>query len=115
MRPQGVALPILGMAVWLRMGGDLVDDVRIALGPAGPTPMRARQAETYLAGIPLVEEVIPQIADLIAAEARLRTSKHRATAEYRRELIEVLVRRALPLAAQRARTGQAAPEGVGLG
>jgi hypothetical protein len=51
---------------------------------------------------------------LILAEARLRTSRHRATAEYRRELIDVLVQRALPLAAQRARSGEAVPEGVGL-
>jgi len=115
MRPQGVALPILGMAAWLRLNGNLVEDVRIALGPAGPTPMRAYKAESYLAGIPLVEEVIPQIADLILAEATLRTSRHRATAEYRREMIEVLVRRALTLAYRRAQTGEVVSEGVGMG
>ncbi len=114
MRPQGVALPILALAVWLQTSGDVVDDVRIALGPAGPTPMRATRAETYLTGIPLVKDVIPQIADLIVSEAKLRTSKHRATAEYRRELIEVLARRALTLAYQRARTGEVVPEGVEL-
>jgi CO/xanthine dehydrogenase FAD-binding subunit len=43
-----------------------------------------------------------------------RTSKYRATAEYRQEMIEVLLRRVLPLAAQRARTGEAIPEGVGM-
>lgn len=105
MRPQGVALPILGMAVWLALSEGVVDEVRIALGPAGPTPMRAYQAETYLTGIPLVEEVIPQTADLIVAEAKLRTSPHRATTEYRRELIEVLVRRALARAYRRALDG----------
>ena len=115
MRPQGVALPILALAVWMQTSGDIVDDVRIALGPAGPMPMRATRAETYLTGIPLVKDVIPQIADLIVSEAKLRTSRHRATAEYRRELIEVLARRALTLAYQRARTGEVVPEGVGLG
>ena len=115
MRPQGVALPILALAVWMQTSGDVVDDVRIALGPAGPMPMRATRAETYLTGIPLVKDVIPQIADLIVSEAKLRTSRHRATAEYRRELIEVLARRALTLAYQRARTGEVVPEGVGLG
>ena len=45
---------------------------------------------------------------------RPRTSKYRATAEYRREMIEVLLRRVLPLAVQRARTGEAIPEGVGM-
>jgi carbon-monoxide dehydrogenase medium subunit len=114
MRPQGVALPILALAVWMQTSGDVVDDVRIALGPAGPVPLRATRAETYLTGIPLVKDVMPQIADLIVSEAKLRTSRHRATADYRRELIEVLARRALTLAYQRARTGEAAPEGVGL-
>ena len=114
MRPQGVALPILGMAAWLRVEGGVVDDVRIALGPAGPTPLRARQAETYLTGIPLVEDVLPQVADLVVAEATLRTSPHRATADYRRELIEALVRRSLTIAYRRARTGEAVPERVGL-
>ena len=115
MRPQGVALPILAMAVWLQVSGSVVDEVRIALGPAGSTPIRATKAETYLGGIPLVRDVLTQVADLVLADARLRTSKHRATAEYRRELIDVLVRRALPLAYQRAQTGEAVPEGVGMG
>ena len=114
MRPQGVALPILALAVWMQVSDSVVDEVRIALGPAGPTPIRATTAETYLTGIPLVKDVLPQMADLILSEARLRTSRHRATAEYRRELVEVLVRRALPLAYQRAQTGLAVPEGVGL-
>jgi carbon-monoxide dehydrogenase medium subunit len=115
MRPQGVALPILAMAVWMRLDGAVVDGVRIALGPAGPTPIRATKAEAYLVGAPLVEETIPHVANLILAEAKLRTSKHRATAEYRRELIEVLARRALPLAYRRAQSGEVVPEGVGMG
>jgi len=49
------------------------------------------------------------------SDARLRTSPHRATADYRREMVAVLVRRALPLALDRARSGHAVPEGVGLG
>jgi len=106
MRPQGVALPILGMAVWLQVDGHVVDAVRIALGPAGPTPLRARQAERYLTGIPLVEGVVSQVADLIAADARLRSSKHRASSEYRRELVEVLLRRTSGLALQRAHAAQ---------
>jgi carbon-monoxide dehydrogenase medium subunit len=115
MRPQGVALPILGMATWLRVNGELVETARIALGPAGPTPMRARQAEDFLRGKPIDDSTLAEAAGLILAEARLRTSKHRATSEYRRELVSVLARRALRLAAHRARSGEVVPEGVGLG
>ncbi len=132
MRPQGVALPIMGMAVWLRVEhrerskahpalsaaegpkGTIVAEARIALGPAGPTPMRATKAETYLSGIPLVDDVLPQLADLVLREAQLRTSPHRATADYRAELIPVLLERALKLAHRRAATGEAVPEGLGM-
>jgi carbon-monoxide dehydrogenase medium subunit len=114
MRPQGVALPILALAVWVN-ADSIVNDVRLVLGPAGPAPLRAVKAETYLSGIPLVKDVLPQIADLIVQEAQLRTSPHRATADYRRELVQVLVERALPLAVRRAQTGEVVPEGIGEG
>jgi len=42
-----------------------------------------------------------------------RTSKYRATAEYRQEMIEVLLKRTLTLAIERVQTGTAVPEGVG--
>ncbi len=43
MRPQGVAIAILNMACWLRCTPDsIIDDIRLAIGPAGPRPMRAR-------------------------------------------------------------------------
>ncbi|MBI4316142.1 MAG: FAD binding domain-containing protein [Chloroflexi bacterium] len=114
MRPQGVALPIMGMAVRLKVSGGVVDEARIALGPAGPTPMRATKAETYLSDIPLVDDVLPQLADLVLQDAQLRTSPHRATADYRAELIPVLLERALKLAHRRAATGEAVPEGLGM-
>jgi carbon-monoxide dehydrogenase medium subunit len=114
MRPQGVALPILGLAAWLALDDGRVRAARLALGPAGPVPLRAEAAEAWLAGQRLDEAVLEQVIDLLWSEARLRTSPHRATAEYRREMVAVLVRRALALAEQRARTAQAVPEGLGL-
>ncbi len=119
MRPQGVALPILGVAVWLKYApayadASGVEDARIALGPAGPTPLRATKAEAFVKGRRLTEETLAQAAALLAAEVQLRTSSHRATREYRRELLEPLIGRALHLAAYRAQTGDVQPEGLGL-
>jgi carbon-monoxide dehydrogenase medium subunit len=114
MRPQGVALPILGLAAWLALGGGQVRQARLALGPAGPVPLRAEAAEAWLVGQALDDAALEHVTELVWSEARLRTSAHRATAEYRREMVAVLVRRALALAAQRARTGHAVPEGLGL-
>ncbi|MGQ0604323.1 MAG: FAD binding domain-containing protein [Anaerolineales bacterium] len=115
MRPQGVALPILGLAVWARVSGGVIESARLALGPAGPKPLRLTGAEKFLEGKAWSAELISQVVDLALAEAQLRTSPHRATAEYRRELILPLVERALPLAIQRATTGEVVPEGVGEG
>jgi carbon-monoxide dehydrogenase medium subunit len=120
MRPQGVALPILGLAAWLKVapaevGGEAaIAEARIATGPAGPTPLRATKVEAYLQGRRLTEEVLAEATNLLASEARLRTSPHRATSEYRREVLRPLLERALPLAAYRARTGDIQPEGIGL-
>lgn len=136
MRPQGVALPILACAVWVQLGEHasgngsgqpvaganlddvvindvVVDDVRICIGPVQPVPTRAREAEQAVRGRPL-REGLPRAVAAAQAEFSPRTSKHRATAEYRVEMIDVLLRRALPLAVRRARTGEAVPEGLGL-
>lgn len=110
MRPQGVALPILGLAVWVSVQAGVIAAARIAVGPAGPTPMRARRAEAALAGQAWTPEALPALADLVVEEARLRTSPHRATAEYRRELILPLLSRALMLAVRRAITATTTPE-----
>ena len=132
MRPQGVALPILACAVWVQVSQELsgngsgsatvdddvilntiVDDARICIGPVQPVPTRAREAEKTLRGRHLQEALSDTIA-AAQAEFSPRTSKYRATAEYRVEMIDVLLRRALPLAVRRARTGEAVPEGLGL-
>lgn len=102
MRPQGVAIAILNMAIWLARQDDLIQDIRIAVGPAGPKPLRAVQAEDFLRGKPYRQETIAQSLDLLLAEARFRTSPHRASAEYRRRLAGVLLEDALQAAWQRA-------------
>jgi len=106
MRPQGVALPILGLAAKLTLSEDLtrVTAANIAIGPAGPIPFRSSDAEAALTAAPRFDE--RAIDDAIAAaqaQARLRTSKHRASKEYRHEMIAVLLRRVLTTAAERAK------------
>ncbi|MCZ7568340.1 MAG: FAD binding domain-containing protein [Ardenticatenaceae bacterium] len=115
MRPQGVALPIMGMAVWVEFDNDYetVADVRIGLGPAGPTPMRATEAEAYLRGKRVHDEVLQEVSRHTLAQARLRTSKHRATRSYRVELIDVLVRRNFEAICRRIGQTEVVPEGVG--
>jgi CO/xanthine dehydrogenase FAD-binding subunit len=96
MRPQGVAIAILNGAAWVRLDqDDKLADVRLTIAPTGPTPARARKAEDGLRGQELSVEVIAAAAVAVREEARLRTSSHRATKEYRSLLVEVVVRRVL--------------------
>ena len=96
MRPQGVAIAILNMAVWLRLNNESeIADVHIALGPAGPTPLRARETEHRLKGQSKTESMFASGVEGLLQEAKLRTSPYRATLEYRRHLLEVLLRRCM--------------------
>ncbi len=101
MRPQGVAIAIQNLGVWLRREDDCIGDIRIAIGPAGPVPFRAHQTEEALGGKPLTEETLDEAEKALLAEARFRTSPHRATAEYRVHLAGILLRQTLQTAWQR--------------
>lgn len=103
MRPQGVALPILGCAVSVALDDDeRFQTVGICLGPIGPTPARAVELETRLIGRTADPAAIAEIADYGRQALHPRTSKYRATAEYRVEMIELLLRQSLTAAVNRA-------------
>jgi len=102
MRPQGVALPILGMAARLKLVGDIISRARISVGPVAPTPFRACNAEGLLVGQPATDETIQAAIPILLNECHPRTSAHRATAEYRREMLSVLLRNTLSTAIGRA-------------
>lgn len=105
MRPQGVALPILGLAARLQVDESRarITEAAIAIGPAGPVPFRAAQAEAALRAAPAFgPEAVEAAVAAAQAEVTLRTSKHRATRAYREELLPVLLRRVLKRAFERA-------------
>ena len=67
-------------------------EVRIALGVAAPTPLRAVKAESLLRGKKLSDELLEEAAETAAKEAQPRDSI-RGEAWYRRDMIKVLVKR----------------------
>ena len=102
MRPQGVAIAILNMAVWLLRKNDEIVDIRIAIGPASPIPYRAKKTEECLRGQVYNTEHVEIALDALLVEARFRTSPHRATETYRRHMAGVLLRETLEVAWNRA-------------
>jgi carbon-monoxide dehydrogenase medium subunit len=67
---------------------------RIALGAVAPTPIRAVNAEKLLVGRKVDESALAEVCNEVARQVRPITDV-RASAEYRRETVRVLVRRAL--------------------
>jgi CO/xanthine dehydrogenase FAD-binding subunit len=103
MRPQGVALPIINNSVWLEREGDTIKQVRIAVGPGGTVPFRAHKAEVFLAGKTYSDENFKAALDALVAEVKFRTSKMRATSEYRYHLVKNLLKDTLNTAWERAK------------
>ncbi len=102
MRPQGVALPILNLAVWLQRSKDKILDLCIAVGPAGPIPYRAAQAEAALRGMAFTPQALKTACQALLDNARFRTSPQRATQAYRRHLADGLLRQVMSSAWERA-------------
>jgi aerobic carbon-monoxide dehydrogenase medium subunit len=87
--------PLVGVAalVTLDAAGRCVE-ARIALGGAAPTPIRAAQAERALRGETLTDAAARAAAEAAAREAD-PLSDLMGSADYRREMIRVWVRRLL--------------------
>jgi len=92
MRPQGVALPIMNNSVWIERDGDTIKQIRIAVGPGGAVPFRAHKAEDFLVGKIFAEENLISALEILVEEVKFRTSKMRATAEYRYHLVGTLLK-----------------------
>jgi CO/xanthine dehydrogenase FAD-binding subunit len=90
-----------GAAALLTLEDGACRRARIALLAAADTPLRAQAAESSLEGSALTEESAAEAARLAVAEINPTGDIHGGT-EYRRHLIEGMVRRAIIKAAERA-------------
>jgi carbon-monoxide dehydrogenase medium subunit len=87
-------LAVVNVAVLCVKEKGLFKDIRISLGAVAPTPIRAQKAERSLEGAKADDKAISNAAKIASAESR-PIDDHRASAEYRRMMVEVLVRRAI--------------------
>lgn len=99
-RYRGEDLAQASVAVLALEGGEY----RIAFGAVAPTPLRAPKTEKILAGHALSDELLDRAAQAASQEIAPITDI-RASAEYRRWMISVMLKRALRAAAARMAGG----------
>jgi aerobic carbon-monoxide dehydrogenase medium subunit len=87
-------LAVVGVGAMVVKEDGVFKGVKIGLGAVAPTPMRARKAEGVLIGSKVSDGVIERAAKAASEESK-PIDDHRASAEYRRIMVEVLVRRAI--------------------
>jgi carbon-monoxide dehydrogenase medium subunit len=88
-------LALLGAAVRLSFDADgTIIEGRIALSCAGPVCFRAKTAETLFPGARLEDRFLEDLGKAVLKESSPRGS-FRCNAQYRREMIPVLVQRAV--------------------
>jgi carbon-monoxide dehydrogenase medium subunit len=106
MRRHAVDCSIVAVAARMSLAGDgkTCREAHIAVGAAAPNPFRAQQAEAVLIGRPVVPETAQEAARL-ARDASRPIDDVRASADYRRLLVNTLVERAVLRAAKRAIRG----------
>ena len=88
-------ISLVQVAIALGVNDNKIQEARIALGAVAPVPLRAALAESMLAGLEtktVTTDVLNDVAMIAGGECE-PLDDHRASAEYRREMVKVLVRR----------------------
>ena len=98
-------IAVAGAGVSAELEDGTFKAARVALSAVAPTPLFVKEAGDALVGKPANEDSI-RIASKIAGEAAKPITDMRGTIEYRKHLCEVLTRRALNIAVDRAKESQ---------
>jgi carbon-monoxide dehydrogenase medium subunit len=97
---------IVGAAVsiTLKPREGVCEDARIVISNVASVPMRVREAEKRLIGKVVNDHLLAEAGEIASAEADPPSDVH-ASAEYRREMVKVFVKRAAVKALERAKEG----------
>ncbi|MBS4021360.1 MAG: xanthine dehydrogenase family protein subunit M [Dethiobacter sp.] len=98
---KAMAISVVNGAAWVRVENGVIEDVRLAVGAVGPTPLRLPAVEEWLKGRQAGSGVLDDAGKMAIQYARA-ISDIRSTAEYRRDMVEIVVKRSLGQALQRA-------------
>jgi len=91
-KAMDIAIVNAATEISLKSDGNVVDDIKIALGAVAPTPIRAFKAEDMLRGKELDDMLIGEAAEK-ASEETSPITDIRSSAEYRKEMVKVFTRR----------------------
>jgi len=91
----------VGVAITLSAKNGFCEDVRVGLNSVAPTIVHAKKAEEALRGKSITDDALREMGEIAATECD-PTDDNRGSAEYKREMVKVLVRRAAHEAFQRA-------------
>lgn len=95
-------IAVAGAGVSVVLDNGTIKEARVVLASVAPTPLFVKEAGDSLIGKPANDESI-QVAANIARDAARPITDMRGTIEYRTHLCEVLTRRALTTAIERAK------------
>ena len=101
-RRKAFTLSVVSAAAYVEMKRDKVKVARLAFGSVAETPIRTPEVEEMLRGKAITAKLLDRAAESVKAAVAPITDI-RGTAEYRRDMCGVLMRRTLAEAAERAR------------
>jgi carbon-monoxide dehydrogenase medium subunit len=91
---QAMEIALVSVTVQVNLENSTCSSGRIVLGAVAPTYIRCSKTEEFITGKPITEETAEQ-AGQIASESCAPITDIRASADYRRQLVKVLVKRNL--------------------
>jgi CO/xanthine dehydrogenase FAD-binding subunit len=89
---NAMAISVVSIAILMEIEGERCKKARIGLGAVAPTPIRAYRTEEMLEGKEITGKLVDGCCNVVAKEIR-PISDIRASAEYRREMASVLLKR----------------------
>lgn len=101
-RRKAFTLSVVSSAAFIQMDGDTCVDAKVAFGSVAVTPIRVPEAEVLLKGSKLDEDAIKAASDIVYETVKPITDV-RGTAEYRKDMCPVLMKRALTQCLERVR------------
>lgn len=101
-RRSSFTLSVVGAASYIELDGDTCKEARFAFGSVDETPVRAPEAEAELTGNTVTQSSVDAACEAAMQHVNPITDI-RGTAEYRRDMCGVLLRRAISEALERAR------------